>query len=448
YNRFRGRIMFPLNDAAGNPVGFTARVSPEREATERMGKYINSPQTQIYDKSKILFGLDKAKNFIREAEAAIVAEGQMDVISSHQAGFKNVVASSGTALSSDQIKLLTRYTNNFLFSLDSDTAGESATDRGEIITREFVDQARKTEAEDSFGRTQKYVDPVLKHDINIKIIQVPGGKDPDECIRRNPGDFRQAIENASSVIDYYFNKTFRDLDLNKIENKKKAAAKLLSVVSTIGNGIEKDAWLRRLAETLEVNEQALREVLDKHQRHRPDKVGSAPAKETASQPSVSHNQMLTESLLALALKFPEHFSYLINSINPEMLAEERQRVFYKNLVVYYNTIESNAGLFDGESLKFWLQNNIANEQELSELKALIDMLLLLADKDFYEMTTAEARVEMGKIISQLKRKHLITKMLDIERDLAAAEQLQDAGQIKEFMEAFKVVAEEVRRLEE
>ncbi len=448
YNRFRGRIMFPLNDAAGNPVGFTARVSPEREATERMGKYINSPQTQIYDKSKILFGLDKAKNFIREAEAAIVAEGQMDVISSHQAGFKNVVASSGTALSSDQIKLLTRYTNNFLFSLDSDTAGESATDRGEIITREFVDQARKTEAEDSFGRTQKYVDPVLKHDINIKIIQVPGGKDPDECIRRNPGDFRQAIENASSVIDYYFNKTFRDLDLNKIENKKKAAAKLLSVVSTIGNGIEKDAWLRRLAETLEVNEQALREVLDKHQRHRPDKVGSAPAKETASQPSVSHNQMLTESLLALALKFPEHFSYLINSINPEMLAEERQRVFYKNLVVYYNTIESNAGLFDGESLKFWLQNNIANEQELSELKALIDMLLLLADKDFYEMTTAEARVEMGKIISQLKRKHLITKMLDIERDLAAAEQRQDAGQIKEFMEAFKVVAEEVRRLEE
>ena len=130
YNRFRGRIMFPINDAAGNPVGFSARVSPEREATERMGKYINSPQTQIYDKSKILFGLDKAKNFIREAETAMVVEGQMDALSSHQAGFKNAVASSGTALSGDQIKLLKRYADNVLFAFDVDTAGQIAAERG------------------------------------------------------------------------------------------------------------------------------------------------------------------------------------------------------------------------------------------------------------------------------------------------------------------------------
>ena len=422
YNRFRGRIMFPINDAAGNPVGFSARVSPEREATERMGKYINSPQTQIYDKSKILFGLDKAKNFIREAETAMVVEGQMDALSSHQAGFKNAVASSGTALSGDQIKLLKRYADNVLFAFDVDTAGQIAAERG-------IEQA-------------------LGQEMNIRVIQVPGGKDPDECIRNNPDDFRQAVEAAQSVIDYYFGRTFRGLDLNNIANKKQAAEKLLKVTSFIGSTIERDAWLRRLANALEVNEQVLREVLDKRRPRRPDRTGAVQPKDTAAQPNISHNQMLTESLLALALKFPEHFSYLINNISPEMLTEELQRAFYKKLVVYYNTIESDSNLFNDDSLKSWLGNTIANEEELIGLRGLLDMLLLLADKDFYEMNASDARLEIGKIINQLKRKHLIKKMLAIERELVEAERRQDAGGIMESMEAFKVVADEVRRLEE
>ncbi|MFA6551593.1 MAG: DNA primase, partial [Patescibacteria group bacterium] len=152
YDRFRGRIMFPINDYNGSPVAFSARVSPEREAAEKMGKYINSPQTPIYDKSRILFGLDKAKQFIRENEAAIIVEGQMDAISSHQAGVKNVVASSGTAFSAEQIKLIKRYTDNILFSFDSDAAGELATNRGEEAARDFVNQAQKIEAEDSSGQ--------------------------------------------------------------------------------------------------------------------------------------------------------------------------------------------------------------------------------------------------------------------------------------------------------
>ncbi|OGF19432.1 hypothetical protein A3I35_00445 [Candidatus Falkowbacteria bacterium RIFCSPLOWO2_02_FULL_45_15] len=131
-----------------------------------------------------------------------------------------------------------------------------------------------------------------------------------------------------------------------------------------------------------------------------------------------------------------------------MLTEELQRAFYKKLVVYYNTIESDSNLFNDDSLKSWLGNTIANEEELIGLRGLLDMLLLLADKDFYEMNASDARLEIGKIINQLKRKHLIKKMLAIERELVEAERRQDAGGIMESMEAFKVVADEVRRLEE
>ncbi|PIT94166.1 DNA primase [Candidatus Falkowbacteria bacterium CG10_big_fil_rev_8_21_14_0_10_43_11] len=422
YNRFRGRIMFPINDIAGNPVAFTARVSPEREATEKMGKYINSPQTKIYDKSKILFGLDKAKNAIREAGAAIIVEGQMDAISAHQAGFINVVASSGTALSSDQIKLIKRYTDNILFSFDIDAAGQVAAERG-------VEQA-------------------LAQEMNVKVIQVPGGKDPDECIRRNSDDFRQAIERAQSVVDYYFDKTFLNLDLNKIEHKKRAAAKLLHMVNVIASGIEKDAWLRRLADALEVNEQALRDALVKTNKKRSGQTAAAPQTQGDKELSVSHSQLLTESLLALTLKFPEHLSYVINQISPAVLAEELNRTFYKNLVIYYNKINSDPNSFSLDNFSVWLGNVTASEQELASLRDLADAIILLADKDFYEINAAEAKAEIAKILRQLKRKHLIKKMLGIERGLEGAEQAQDGVLVKEFMDQFKIIADEVRRLDE
>jgi DNA primase len=350
-------------------------------------------------------------------------EGQMDAISAHQAGFKNVVASSGTALSSDQIKMLKRYTSNILFSFDIDAAGQIAAERG-------IEQA-------------------LGQEMNIKVIQVPGGKDPDECIRNNPEDFKQAIERAQSVIDYYFDKTFQGLDLNKIEDKKKAAAKLLAMVNIIASGIEKDMWLKRLAETLEVGEQALREALAKTKTKRVEKTSSsASGAQIKQELSVSHLQLLTESLLALVLKFPEHLSYLINNIKPEMLAEELSRAFYKNLVVYYNKEGGGANSFNIENFNGWLENNTENERELIDLKDLTNTLLLLADRDFYEIDALEAKAEIGKIISRLKRKHLIKKMLVIERELASAEQSKNETLVGELVSKFKIIADEIRRLEE
>ncbi|HNX10887.1 MAG TPA: DNA primase, partial [bacterium] len=155
FNRFRDRIMFPINDAAGLTVGFTARVNPQtvNPEMEKMGKYINTPQTAVYDKSRVLFGLDKARREIKDQDLAIVVEGQMDAITSQSRGFKNTVASSGTALTFGQVKLLKRYTNNLALAFDADAAGQIAADRGIV--------------------------EALAQEMNVKIIIIPQGKDPD-----------------------------------------------------------------------------------------------------------------------------------------------------------------------------------------------------------------------------------------------------------------------------
>ncbi len=420
YDRFRGRIMFPINDINGNPVAFSARVSPEKEQTEKMGKYINSPQTPIYDKSKILFGLDKAKQFIREAGFAIIAEGQMDVISSYQADVKNIVASSGTAMSAEQIKLIKRYTDNILFSFDADSAGELAAERG-------IEQA-------------------LAQDMNIKIIQVPGGKDPDECVRNNVADWKRAVANAVGIVDYYFDKTFKDLDLSDISNKKSAATKILKAAKAIKNKIEQDSWLKRLAEKLQVNESSLREVLNSASVKKARFRASELEKKEQTKPKADFLGMLSEYLLSLLLKFPQHLAYAVDNIKPQMLSGKANKEFYKKLIIYYNRSTNNSFVFEADNFKFWLKDNIEDEQELANLGELADFLLLLSDKDFYDLSANDAKVEINRIIKKIKRKFFSVKMFEIEERLSVAEREKDSRRIEELTTNFQVLAEEMRNL--
>ncbi|MBI3626615.1 toprim domain-containing protein [Candidatus Uhrbacteria bacterium] len=203
YDRFRNRLMFPIKDLHGHVVGFTARVLDETK--DKMGKYINTPQTPIYDKSRIVFGLDKAKPEIRKQNLAVLVEGQMDCITSHEAGVTNVVASSGTALTQPQVALIKRFTENLALSFDADAAGENASLRG--------------------------IDIAQAEGCNVKIVTIPGGKDPDECIRHNPLDWSDAISKAKPIMDYYFDRTLISLDPTKAEDKKAGAKFLLGKIA-------------------------------------------------------------------------------------------------------------------------------------------------------------------------------------------------------------------------
>jgi DNA primase len=405
YNRFRGRIMFPINDINGNTVAFTARVSPEREATEQMGKYINSPETMLYSKSRVVFGLDKAKMEIKNLGYAIVVEGQMDCISCHQAGFKNVVASSGTAFTAEQLKLLKRYSNNLSLSFDMDSAGQLAADRG--------------------------IREAFSAEMNIKVITIPEGKDPDELIRKDVEAWKKAVAEAKHVMQYYFDKIFAAYNIEESEGKREAARRILPIIARLPDRIEQDHWLRKLAEKLQVGETALRETLLANQA-KAKKPVTAPAAATETAPRrETREEKLTQSLLALTLKFPSFFDYIVNRLNPDHIFGTDNKIFYRNLIIYYNDNikkDDNGGkIIDYQEFRNWLASQpdgLGNEG----LFRLLEKIVILGDKDFYDLEADKAKNEIIRVIIALKENFLATRRKEISRLI---EQLENEGRVEE-----------------
>lgn len=422
YDRFRGRIMFPINDTNGNSVAFSARVSPEKEATEQMGKYINSPQTPVYDKSKILFGLDKAKQEIKKEDLAIVVEGQMDVISAHQAGFKNIVASSGTALTTEQIQLLKRFSNNIALAFDMDSAGKMAAERG--------------------------IREAMRFEMNIKIIEVPNGKDPDDCIRANPNDWIMAVKNAKSMMEYYFDKTFAGLDMSKVEDKRGAAKILLPIIAKLKNVIEKDHWLKQLSGRIDVGEALLRESIATI-KPRVERVYKEKGDEEKNKiQKQSREEKISEYLLALLLKFNPYLNYAINNLQIEQIFGQSNQEFYKNLIIYYNKVNNNINI-DLNNYREWLRtidnSNETNTQTINQLQ-LLNKLVILVDEKFSDINEVGAKSEIINLALTLKRQYYLGKMKEVEKLITEAERQEDEDKIKILMEDFKAFSEEVKEL--
>lgn len=457
YDRFRGRIMFPINDANGNTVAFTARVSPEKEATEQMGKYINSPQSQVYDKGKLLFGLDKAKHEIKKSDSVVIVEGQMDVISAHQAGFKNVVASSGTALTIEQINILKRYTGNFLFALDSDSAGQEAIGRGEEIASDM--DLVEIEALDPYGRMKRYIDPQMSYNINRKVVIIPEGKDPDDCIRNNPDSWRQAVETAMPMMDFFFEKILGRLNLDKIEHRQEAAKKLLPIIGRLENKIEQGYWLRVLSEKIEAKEDILREALTNYLNRVKKSVPmkESPRLNVVKDRPLSKGEILSESLLAMAFKHPVLIEYLAGALQIEELVGQNPKNLYRNLVFYYNNSNSEEKSdlkqsIDYSHFKEWLilETKGKIDQSRDQLK-LLEKLVFLAERDYYDQEFNQIKQEMDNNIIYLKRDYIKTRMKEIEEMISASEkgEKQENGEdynVTELLEQFRHLSNELKGL--
>ncbi len=412
YDRFRNRIVFPIFDVHGSIVGFTARQMPGVE--DKMGKYVNTPQTAIYDKSRIIYGLDKAKKSIRENSLVVVVEGNMDVIASHQAGIKNVVASSGTALTNDQINLLKRYSNNIALSFDMDQAGEAAAKRG--------------------------IDNALKTGMNIKVIQIPEelGKDPDDCIRKDPKAWQEVIGQAQSFMQYYFNKTLEGLNLEEVDDKKKAAQVLLTIISKIPDKVEQTHWLQKLANLISVSEQILREqIIQSVNRLKRDEV-----KETKvdSKPKPDQNTMLCQRLFALVLKYPDNLKYVIEHLLPEMVFGDCLKKFYKELIIYYN----KEGFEVIDDFKAWLKEKGEDKNLIDR----VDILSLLADKDLVDFSQEMSEEEVSKIIKVLKRNYILRELKKIENQIKEFEdsKFSDKDKIKELSKEFNRLTEQLSQV--
>lgn len=235
YDRFRGRIMFPINNIMGTIVAFTSRVLIDEADS---AKYLNSAESPIYIKGKTLYGLDKAKMAIKEVDLAVFVEGNMDVMACHQAGFKNVVATSGTAITEEQLKILSRYASEIALAFDTDIAGEAA--------------------------MKKAVQLALKNDISTKVIALPTPfKDPDEAIKNSPKNWTKAIEVAKPSLEYWIDLLIRKNPDLEVLAKKKIAKEILPVIKAVFSDIEKEYYIKYLAKKLSVAEKTLIAALEK-----------------------------------------------------------------------------------------------------------------------------------------------------------------------------------------
>ena len=227
YDRFRGRIIFPIADSAGRIVGFSGRILKGKPED---AKYLNSPETELFAKSRILYGLDKAKAEIRRRDFAVLVEGQMDLLMSHQAGVANAVASSGTALTDEHINLLKRFSNRLLLVFDPDEAGFKAALRGAGLA--------------------------LTRGLEVKVAVLPKGLDPADLILRNPADWKDALKNAIFLIDFLLAKI-----LNKGYDKRQLAKavekEVLPYIASLKSRIEQSHYISEIADKANIKEEAL-----------------------------------------------------------------------------------------------------------------------------------------------------------------------------------------------
>jgi DNA primase len=299
HDRFRNLLMFPIFDTRGRTTGFGARV-----LDDSLPKYMNSPQTPVFDKSSSLYGINRATAAIRQQNRAVLVEGYMDVIAAHQYGLHNVIASLGTSVTEKQVSTIKRLTRNITLALDSDTAGEEA-------------MLRCVGYENSL-------------DSEVKVIILPEGKDPDDVIKQDTKIWQSLVEGALPVIDYTFKVVTSKLDMTKASDKSLAVSKLLPIISEVKDDIRRDHYLNELAKSAGISYHSIESALSRIRVDRKAREPKAEALRRALQPTASNR--VEEYCLALLLQHPELKvqcqellpEYFANSLNREIFGAYKE----------------------------------------------------------------------------------------------------------------------------
>lgn len=391
YDRFRGRIMFPIWDTHGEVVGFTGRILVEKENSG--GKYVNTPQTVVYDKSRVIFGLDKARQEIKAKNLIVMVEGQMDVIACHQAGMKNVVASSGTALTEEQVHLLKRYSTNLNMAFDMDEAGQNAARRGIAVA--------------------------LKDGLSVKVIRLPAdaGKDPDECLKKHPQVWFDSVEKAQEVMEWYFEKAFANKNLNDHKQKQMIVNELLPDIALIQFAVERDHWLKELGSRLGVEVSVLREDLERVKKLKivpPQRDPAHGGKDSTPPKSEVRTKIdiLIEAYLALMLKFSELLTIPVDQTMQTILSTGEWGGLYETIKMQYNKDKND---------------NLANQEKIT-------ILLLQGEWQFSGLILDEAKKEMAKLIVSIKEEWTREKRKRLQVEIEKAEKVGDKELVRKLLQ--------------
>lgn len=408
YDRFRGRLMFPISDLSGTVVGFGGRVVDGVDApgNREAGKYINSPQSVAFDKGRVLFGLDRARRAIRQHDFAIVVEGNFDCIASHQAGVENAVATCGTAFTADHAQLLRRFTENVALAFDDDEGGRSAARRALAL--------------------------LYAEGLDPRIIALSGGKDPADLVAEDPVRWQKAVGEANGGMTYLFETAISGADLASVEEKKRVAKELLPWIARLPNPIEQTHFLQELARRLNVPEESLRPLIA-----RKAPVGSRPDAPEAPPKAVDRRAAVAERFLALLLASADQAGAVVQELKPEELPAGPLQELYKSFLVQY----TSAAKSSGEGYAAALGRNNPN------LRDRINILLLIGERDFGELDAVARTRELSSLAREVRRLQLKDALTVLQRQIADAESRKDTDATATLSGEFQRTTEAMNRLD-
>lgn len=382
---FRGRLMVPLMDQQGRVIGFTARMLDD---DPNAPKYINTPQTLLYDKSRHVYGFSQAKDALRKTGFAVLVEGNLDVIASHQAGVKNVAATAGTALTEMHLKAISRFTEDVRLAFDQDKAGIAATERSIPIAH--------------------------KVGVRLSIITIPAGKDPDELIKKDPKLWEKAITEYEYAVDWIIGRYKKQLDLSKAPDKREFSDVTMAVVRQLPDNVEQEHYVGLLADMLEVSPAALQTRLHETTAQRTKR--KTKQTETVIDTYALERKKSQDQLLAVCLMRPGLRSFL-DGIAADMLLEEDAR----ELLTY---LQANPD-FDGR---------MSDVPQLKKINEYIKIVSLQYETLYQDLDDADLGQEAKRLRTRLIEQYVKTRKAEIARDLHDADDAATAALLAQARE--------------
>jgi DNA primase len=400
---FRNRLVFPFRNLYGEVIGFTGRALND----DIMPKYLNTPQTLIFDKSRVLYDLSLAKEEIRKKDLAILVEGQMDVLSSYQLGIQNVICSSGTALTDAQIDFIKRFTKNVALAFDKDEAGSKAIKRS--------------------------IDNLIEKSMEVKVIIIPCGKDPDECVREDPKSWQKASKKPILVMDFYFQDIFDKINKSPqdltISDKKEISRVLLPQIKKIPDKIEQAGYIQRLAELLDVEDRVIADALGNlSSKKRIEKKEEDQVKEPS-------RDICAELFVGIIVRFYNEIKDTLTRID---LKDED--FIDKDLVLIYKNLQS----FLKINKLFTLDHFIKSLDE--RLKKKLELSLMSVDFFYEDINERELPHEVELLTKRLKGINYSNQKKLIEKALKNAEIKKNKAEINKLMLKLREIVDKERKM--
>ncbi|HWQ46791.1 MAG TPA: DNA primase, partial [Longilinea sp.] len=392
YDRFRNRITFPIRDMLGKMTGFGARIlNPEDQP-----KFLNSPQTALFDKGRLLYGLDQARKAIRAADQVVIVEGYLDVIALHQTGFTNTVSPMGTALTEDQLRVLKRLTRRIVLALDADAAGEKATLRGLEVARQTMDHS------DELGFDAR---GLLRHEArlqaDVRVTTLPPGADPDEVALKDPEEWKRIIESAKPIVVHVMDTLTASRDIDDPKTKSEIAAQVMPLIEDVPNAVERDAYRQKLARLLRIDERALVGSGAQPGVRPRRRQAVQPVVEQQVQPTVKVNRLnvdLEKHCLRLLLRQPEVISWLDRQLQRYELARFTVQDFENSEHQALARVALQSLNQDDVEPAQFVQENIPEE-----FSVIAGELMAPAEKEF---SLDKQREDLVRSVSRLRSLHL------------------------------------------